>query len=52
MTRDDAAVFLLDTFGAPADAASSLAIRAEAKLRGFTYVRPHLRALPRRRVLS
>ena len=48
-SRDDVAVFLLDTFGTPTDAADSLVIRAEAKLRGLAYVRPHFRAWPKRR---
>jgi hypothetical protein len=46
MTRDDAAVFLLDTFGSPEPAAKDLVLRAEAQLRGFVYVKPHLRTWP------
>jgi hypothetical protein len=48
MSRDDAAVFVFDTWGDPEQAARDISLAVEAHSRGFVYVRPHLRGWPRK----
>jgi hypothetical protein len=48
MSRDDAAVFVFDTWGDPEQAARDISLAVEAHSRGFVYVRPHLRRWPER----
>lgn len=49
LTRDDAAVFIFDTWGDPEQVARDMTLAVEAHARGFVYVRSHLRRPPERR---
>lgn len=49
MSRDDAAVFIFDTWGDAESVARDITLAVEAHARGFVYVKPHLRNWPVRR---